>query len=47
MTTSRPRTEPFWLGYVLDALLARHGEATTYTKLSIQRRGGMYGRLFQ
>ncbi|QLI71993.1 Mitochondrial 2-oxoglutarate/malate carrier protein [Metarhizium brunneum] len=46
MTTSRPRTEPFWLGYVLDALLARHGEATTYTKLSIQRRGGMYGRLF-
>ncbi|EFZ00725.2 mitochondrial dicarboxylate transporter [Metarhizium robertsii ARSEF 23] len=46
MTTSKPRTEPFWLGYVLDALLARHGEATTYTKLSIQRRGGMYGRLF-
>ncbi|KID85701.1 dicarboxylate carrier protein [Metarhizium guizhouense ARSEF 977] len=46
MTTSKPRTEPFWLGYVLDALLARHGEATTYSKLSIQRRGGMYGRLF-
>ncbi|EFY86024.1 mitochondrial dicarboxylate carrier, putative [Metarhizium acridum CQMa 102] len=46
MTTSKPHTEPFWLGYVLDALLARHCEATTYTKLSIQRRGGMYGRVF-